>query len=288
LVGFDLIFFGIIAATLVPAYIALYLVTNLRFLHTKYIAAAGIGLTFWFFFDTMGDADSLDVNSPVYPPGLFGGLSHIAVIAAFAAGIAALAIFDHYAVRPRGSSSSERAENVNQRSMLLLLIPVAVALVMGVHGLGEGWDAASAVATAPTNSTSISLVLVQAFGDVPAVVSYPLHKLLEASIVAAVYACYVVRSSGVVRAKWWHIPLLGLLFGGPSVVGAGLGYFVSFDTTYFYAFGVTSALYAALRLAEATRPNFKIGGDSPARLGSRIFLAMAIGFFLLYATALLH
>jgi hypothetical protein len=287
MIPLSFIFLGILGTTLVPAYIGLYLVSNLRFVRTRYVAAAGVGLAFWFFYDTMGDAASLEENNSVYPPYLFGGLPHFALIGAFVAGVAALAIFDHFAVSaPRSQGGTSDASRANPR--LLFLIPVALAAVMGIHGLGEGWDAASAVAGAPFNGASILDSLIQAFGTVPAVVSYPIHKFLEASIIGAAYTCYVSMSGGVVKTKWWDIPLLGILFGGPSVVGATLGYYVPVDTTYFFAFGVTSALYAALRLVEPTRAGFKVGVDAPSYLGWKVFLAMAVGFFLLYGAALLH
>ena len=129
--------------------------------------------------------------------------------------------------------------------------------------------------------------MAAAFGGLAPLASYPLHKFLEASIVAAVYAAFVGRSEVSTKAKW-HLPVLGLLFGMPSVIGAAIGYYVSFDTTYFYAFGVTAALYAALRLAEATHPQFKISEKDPSYLGGKIFVAILIGFLLLYGVALLH
>jgi hypothetical protein len=250
----------------------------------KYLSAAGIGLTFWFFFDTMGDASSLDVNNSLYPTSLFGGWSHVAVIIVFAAGLATLAIIDHFAVpRPTlGEVTQAPSRNV------LFLIPVAVAFVMGIHGLGEGWDAASAVAGAQITTGSLVQTLIQAFGDIAAVVSYPMHKFLEAAIIGIVYTIYVVRTGGGMSKRWWQIPVLGLLFGATSVIGSALGYYISFDTIYFYAFGVTSALYAAIRLAEPITSGFQDGKGGPAYLGGKVFLAMGIGFFLLYTAALLH
>jgi hypothetical protein len=279
---------GISVATLVPAYVGLYLITHRGLLQTRIIAAFGVGLTLWYFFDTMGDATSLYSNYPAYPPDLFGGWPHFAVIATFAAGVAVLAILDHYAV-PRSEPPSAMMGFAESRySSLIFIIPAAIAVVTGIHGLGEGWDASSAVSSAPTNATSITGAMIQAFGNVPALVSYPIHKFLEALIIGAAYACYVSGSNGVVKTKRWHIPLLGALFGVPSVLGAAFGYYISIDTTYFYAFGVTSALYALVRLGEATSMDFKIGVNAPSYLGPKIFLAMAVGFFLLYGAALLH
>ena len=287
MVPFSYIFVGMLGATLVPAYVSLYLVPSLRSVNTRYLAAAGVGLAFWFFYDTMADTGSLLVNDSVYPPSLFGGLQHWGVIGAFVAGIVTLAVFDHFAVQGPGPGAAG-AGGGSTSPRLFFLIPAAIAAVMGIHGLGEGWDAASAVAGATTGSNSLIGSLVQALGTVPAALSYPIHKFLEAAIVGAAYAGYVYRSDGAVEKRWWDIPLLGLLFGGPSVVGAAAGYFVPLDTTYFFAFGVTSALYAALRLAEAVGPGFKIGVNAPSYLGPRAFFALAAGFFLLYTAALLH
>lgn len=52
---------GIDAGTLIPAYIALYLSPNLKSVPTTYLAALGIGLTFWI--DATGDTTNLDVNA---------------------------------------------------------------------------------------------------------------------------------------------------------------------------------------------------------------------------------
>jgi len=233
----------------------------------------------------MGDAVSLDVNNGLYPFDLFGGLPHVGLILAFVLGVTALAVFDHIAVP--GPNSQQRAIGASWYSMTFV-IPAGIALVMGIHGLGEGWDASSAVAAAPVNSSDVLTALTQAFGTYAAVASYPMHKFLEASIIGAVYACYVTMSGGAVKAKWWHMPLLGLLFAGPSVVGAGLGYFFTLDTSYFYAFGVTSALYAAVRLAGPLGSDFKVGVNAPSYLGPKVIYSIALGFFLLYTAALLH
>jgi hypothetical protein len=283
LIGFAIIFGGILVTTFIPAYLALYLFSRIGSSNMKYVAALGIGLTFWFFYDTMGDATSLGVNNGLYPLSLFGGLPHLGLIIAFVLGVVALAVFDRIAV-PRDTQSGGSGYS----SSLTFIIPAAIALVMGIHGLGEGWDASSAVATAPISSSNLLTALLQAFGTYAAVASYPLHKFFEASIIGAAYACYVTMSGGAVKPKAWHVPLLGLLFAGPSAVGAGLGYFISLDTSYFYAFGVTSALYAAIRLAAPLTTDFKVGVNAPSYLGPKVFAALGLGFFLLYTAALLH
>ena len=262
---------AIIGGTLIPAYLALFIIPRLKPVQTAVLAAAGVGLTFWFFFDTMGDAAAIGVNSAIYPFSSFGGAAHFAIIAVFLGGIAALAIIDHFAV-PDSKFESGQKPISGAKSKTLILVPIAVAAVMGIHGLGEGWDFGSASA-ASTGS------LVDAFGGWNAVISYPLHKFFESSIIALVYTCYVGRTELAQKAKW-HLPVLGLFFGLTSVIGTSLGYYISVDTTYFYAFGVTSAFYAAIRLAEAMTDKFAIGVNAPAYLGGKKFLALAIGFML--------
>ena len=282
MIGFALMFTGIAVATLVPAFAALYLISLQKLISVRYLAAAAVGLSFWFFFDTMGDAGSLEENNSLYPLSLFGGVQHVVLILSFVAGVAVLAAFDHYALgRGKGSTTAG-----GPSPRLLFLIPVALAFVMGIHGLGEGWDAASG-AYAPSSTGSVFQNLVLAFGDVAALVSYPVHKFLEAAIIATAYAAYVV-SPGRGSARWWDLPLLGLLFAGPSVVGVSLGYSISFDTSYFFAFGVTAAIYAVVRLVEPMAHGFSAGGTGPSAFGTKSFVALAVGFLLLYTAALLH
>ena len=271
---------AIIAGTLIPAYLALFIIPRLKPIQTAILAAAGVGLTFWFFFDTMGDAAQLDVNYAIYPFSSFNGATHFAVIAAFLGGIVALAIIDHYAV-PNSKFEDGQVSISTGKSKTLVLVPIGVAAVMGIHGMGEGWDFASAASAATTGS------LVTAFGGWNAVISYPLHKFFESSIIAIVYTCYIGRTELAQKAKW-HLPVLGLFFGLTSVIGTSLGYYISLDTTYFYAFGVTTAFYAAIRLSQALSDKFAIGVNAPSYLGGRKFFALAVGFMLLYIAALFH
>ncbi|MDG6997528.1 MAG: hypothetical protein JRN15_00245 [Nitrososphaerota archaeon] len=271
MISFAVTLLGILGATLIPTYVALYLMANLKSVSTRAIGAFGFGLAMWFFFDTFNDSSQLDVNA-----GFTGGIYHVIIVIVFILGIGVLALFDHFAV----PSSSNNA-NSKPYWKGLVLIPIAIAGIMGIHGMAEGWAFASVGSLASTNS------LVDAFGGWLALASYPLHKFFEASIVGAVYTVFVGRNKPEIRAKW-HIPLLGILFGIPPAIGASIGYFVTFNVTYFYAFGVTAAFYAILRLVEALSPRFKVGEVVPSYYGPKIFLLLAVGFFCLYFAGLLH
>lgn len=258
---------GIIGATFIPVYFALYLIPNLKFIRMKYLAATGVGLSMWYFFDTMNDAVQLYVNSS-----FSGGLPQLGLVLTFIFGVIILAVIDYAAV-PSSPTSGKKNNN-------LFLIPLAIAVVMGIHGLAEGWAFGTA-ASLTGNQT-----LVEAFGGLYPLASYPMHKCLEAVVIAIVYTAYV-RWSGVGRAKW-EVPVLGLAFGLSPLIGTAIGYFNSVDITYFYAFGATAAIYAILRLVGPINENFKVGENAPAYFGPKVFAAAVIGVLLLYGAALFH
>ena len=273
MIGYAFAVAAIAGATLVPVYIALYLFTNLK-IQTRYLAATGLGLAIWFFFDTFNDADQLDVNQQ-----FTGGVPHLAHILIFCAGIAILAIFDYFVLSsPYDPQSVPNSQPPYLKSLVLL--PIAIALVMGIHSAAEG------VAFGGASSAATTQTIFNAFGNLLALISFPVHKFCEAGIVACAYAIYVKRTE--VTKKAWHIPVLGLLFGGTTIVGTAVGYYIHPDITYLYAFGVTAGIYAIIRLAEGLSPRFMVGVNAPAFLGWKIFFALVVGFFLLYFAGTLH
>ena len=273
MIGYAFAVLTIAGATLIPVYFSLYLFTNLR-INTRYLAALGLGLAIWFFFDTFNDANQLDVNEQ-----FSGGIPHLAHIFIFWAGIATLAIFDYFVLSKPYNSQSEN-NSVPPYMKSLILIPTAIAFVMGIHSGAEGL-AFGGGASAVTTQT-----IVNAFGDTLALISYPVHKFAEAGIIGCTYAIYVKWTDA--QKKWWHIPLLGLLFGGTSVIGTAVGYYFHPDVTFYYAFGVTGGIYAIMRLAEALNIRFKVGETAPTYLGWKIFLMLMAGFFILYFAGSLH
>ncbi|HUI24018.1 MAG TPA: hypothetical protein VLY82_06475, partial [Nitrososphaerales archaeon] len=75
-----------------------------------------------------------------------------------------------------------------------------------------------------------------------------------------------------------------LVFVLPGVIGAATDYYWLYDTTYFFAFGLGTSLYAVVRLAG---PLFS--ETVQARWDSmKIAVAVVVGFLCLYSAALLH
>jgi hypothetical protein len=79
--------------------------------------------------------------------------------------------------------------------------------------------------------------------------------------------------------------LLTIIFVLPSLIGAAFGYFVMYDTTYYFALGAGTSIYAALRLAA---PLFSTNGTAGPGRTIRIVLSILLGFIALYAATLFH
>jgi hypothetical protein len=266
MIGFADSFLTWTAATLIPAFAGLLVITAAnRFVEAKYLSAFAFGIFIWFFVDTIGGSATLDVNS-----GFGGGLAQVTVVIFFLAGVLFFFLVD----QNRNIFSAESA--IGKYG---IVIPVLVAAAVGIHGLGEGWDyGQTAYATMSTN-------LLDAFGGITAGVAYVLHKALEPMMVGA---CYAVYTKGQARseAKWIRDTfLLGVVFVFASLVGAAVGYFVSFDTTYFFALGTGTSIYAAMRLLG---PLFTPNQTAKSNYSVSIAVALLLGFVAIYFAALFH
>jgi hypothetical protein len=87
---------------------------------------------------------------------------------------------------------------------------------------------------------------------------------------------------------------LSLLFVLPSLVGSVVGYYVmgpatgfvaGFDTTYFFALGTGTSIYAALRLS---KPLFRSGESGSSEDSIKIAVPIVVGFVAIYFAALFH
>jgi len=256
-------FLAIAATFLIPAFVGLAIVVVAsRVAKPAYLAAFALGIYFWFFTDTIGDSANLDVSA-----GFSGGFYQLSIFLLFALGLVLVFSLDR-----------DVFASGTQTERLGFAIPLLVAFAVGFHGLGEG--AAFGSTAAATSSTT----LLDAFGGLTTAVAFVLHKTLEPMMVGAAYCIYAKDhakgASGVAK----DLMLLTLVFSVPGLFGAATDYYLNYDTTYAFAFGLGTSVYAALRLA---KPLF----SSPA--GSRgeslkLAVLMFLGFTCIYIAALLH
>src|SRR5947199_10078716 len=231
----------------------------------KYLAAFAFGIFLWFFVDTISGSATLDVNS-----GFGGGLAQVTVVILFLAGV----LFFFSVDRNRNLFSAESA--IGKYGVV---IPLLVAAAVGIHGLGEGWDYGHHVYM--TSSTN----LLDTFGGINAGVAYVLHKALEPMMIGACYAFYT-KCQARNGARWIRDTfLLSMVFSLASLVGAATGYFVSFDTTYFFAMGTGTSIYAAMRLVG---PLFAPSQITKSNYSVLIAVAFLVGFIAIYFAALFH
>jgi zinc transporter ZupT len=247
-------------STAIPALLGLAIVSFIggRF-SRRFLAAFALGIFIWFFLDTIQGSSNLSVSR-----GLSGGLDLVLPILLFGVGLLVFFRFD------RGLFS----ESVGSP----LFVPLLAALALGFHGFGEG--SAVGLTAAQTSSSSF----IGAFGGLQAGLAYVLHKVLEPMMVGALYVARPQPTGETLGRSLRAVSVLALVFVLPSLVGAAVGYFSAFDTTYVFAFSSGTATYVAFRLAR------QIFGEPAGARGDaiRTGLAFMLGFILIYGAALLH
>jgi hypothetical protein len=251
------------AALVLPAFAGLLIVAGAsRFVSPRYLAAFALGIFLWFFSDTMGDSAFLDVNS-----GFGGGAVQISLVFLFIFGVLLVFSLDRGTLRTTSGLAGGSFG-----------VPLLVAFAVGMHGFGEGAAFTATAATTPASA------LLDAFGGTSAAAAFILHKALESMMVGAAYWAYakgrVNASAGLLR----DIIVLALVFVIPGIVGAATDYYLLYDTTYFFAFGLGTSLYAALTLAKPLYAEVGMSGWESAKLA----LLIIFGFLCLYFAALLH
>jgi hypothetical protein len=267
MLDFPTTFLAWLVATTVPAFLGLHAIVSAgKVLKARYLAAFAVGIYFWFFNDTLGGAATLQVNS-----GFGGGYGQIAIILLF--GIGGV-LFFFWLDRNRHIFAPEMS-----MGKFGVAIPVLVAVAVGIHGWGEG---AAAGGTAALTSTTN---LLDAFGGVSAVIAYFLHKGLEPMMIGACYLVYSKDHAKSITSRLKDIALLTVLFVIPSLIGAATGYYLTYDSSYFYGLGVGTSLYAAMRLSG---PLFVGTNSVDSRDAIRIAVMIILGFLSLYFAALFH
>jgi hypothetical protein len=266
MLGFAESFLPWTASTLIPAFVGLLLIVLAGMkLQTRYVVAFAFGILFWFFVDTITGAASLDVNS-----GFSGGAGQLAIVGLFVIGL-----FFFFSV--------DRNRNIFSPGLAVgkygLAIPVLVAAALGVHGLGEG--AAFGGTAALTTSTS----LLDTFGGVSGGVAYVLHKALEPMIVGACYCAYSIQHAKNITGRLRDLAILSIIFTIPSLIGAASGYYLTYDSSYFYALGTGTAIYAAVRLFG---PMFENAKAASPKESITMAVLITLGLLTIYFAALFH
>jgi len=265
MLGFAESFVPWTASTLIPAFVGLLLIVLVGMkLQTRYVAAFAFGILFWFFVDTITGAASLDVNS-----GFSGGAGQVARVGLFAIGL----LFFFSVDRNRNIFSPQLA--VGKYG---LAIPLLVAAALGIHGLGEG---AAFGGTAALTSTS----LLDTFGGISGGVAYVLHKALEPMIIGACYCAYANQRAKYAIGRLRDLAVLSIIFTIPSLIGAASGYYLIYDSSYFYALGTGTAIYAAVRLFGPMFDNTK-GTSSKESITMAVLITL--GLLTIYFAALFH
>lgn len=256
-------FLAIASAFVIPTLVGLLVASAaVRYISPKYLAAFALGLYFWLFSDVIGDAAYLDVNA-----GFTGGVDQVVLVVLFAAGILLVFSLD------RDVFGSETPS-----ARLGFTIPLLVAFAVGFHGLGEGAAFSGAAATTPATG------LLGAFGGVSPAAAFVIHKALEPAMIGATYWVYTGDRGKNPSRLAKDILILTAVFVLPGIVGAATNYFLLYDTTYIFAFGLGTSIYAAVRLV---KPLFISGGAGGGE-STRIALLILLGFLCLYLAALLH
>lgn len=266
MLGFAESFLPWTAATLIPGFVGLLLIILAgNFVKAKYLAAYAIGVFLWFFVDTIGGSASLDVNS-----GFNGGSGQIALTGLFAIGLLVFFVFD----RKRNILSPQLA--IGKYG---LIIPMLAAAAVGVHGFGEG------AAFGGTASTTSQVSLLDAFGGYSGGVAYILHKMLEPMMIGACYMVYAKDHAKNTMSRLRDILVLAIIFTIPSLLGAATDYYLTYDSSFFYALGTGTSVYALLRLAGPLYDNTQ---PTASKESVKIAVAIILGLITIYFAALFH
>ena len=271
MIGFPDSFLSWTAATLIPAFVGLLIIVLVgNVLKSKYLVAFALGIFLWFFVDTIGGAASLDVVDA-----FSASLVQIGTVGLFVGGLIVFFLVD-------------RNRNIFSPQLSIgkygLAIPLLVAASVGIHGLGEG-AAFGALASQTTSTALLDAFAGPTGGGLNAAVAYVLHKALEPMMIGACYCTYAKEHSRSAPGYLRDLLLLSIMFVIPSLVGAASGYYLAYNTSYYYALGTGTSIYAAIRLAGPLFDNTQTGSSEES---IKIALFLALGLLVIYFAALFH
>ncbi len=253
-------------ATLIPAFFGLLIiVTAGKVLKPRYLAGFAIGIFLWFFVDTIQGSGTLDVAA-----GFGGGPGQVGIVGLFVIGVILFFSLDHNRnIFSPGSAIGKYG----------MAIPLLVAVALGIHGIGEG---ASFGGTAALTS---STTLPDAFGGLNGGIAYVLHKALEPTMIGACYCVYSPQHAKDTTGRLKDLALLSITFAIPSLVGAASGYYLIYDSSYFFALGTGTSLYVAQRLNGAL---FHTTEPASSKETITIAALSMLGLLAIYFAALFH
>jgi len=264
LISFPLSFISILLATLLPVYAALLLILVPKKAVLESLPPFAFGVLLWYFLDTLNDAVLLDVNI-----GSGRRPNQVSLVLSFLIGLFVLVALS------RGNFR-ERTETQGSRNFVTS-VPTLVALGIGFHAVGEGMGVGDLASSTPTTD------LIVALGGFGPGAAYVLHKILEATVVAAAYRAYLTGKEG---RSLKRIIALGLVMGVPTLIGEPFGYYFPFDSTYFFAMAGGATIYIALIMGRAifqAEP-----GTGMRRVSFVTASSVFLGFASMYFAGLLH
>ena len=232
-----------------------------RYLKPNYFLAFSLGVFLWVFTDVIDEAGKIDVEAS-----FSGGLEQATIIALFVVGILSFLYVD------RSTFSGAISDSGG------VLVPLLLAVAVGVHGLGEGLAFGAVSATTPFNS------LVIAFGGEAAGAAYVIHKFLEAMAIGSFYLVVLDLKTTKLSTHLRNIATLTAVFILPSIAAMAVGYYVQFNSVYFFSIGTGALLYAIVRLGAPLFSNVPVGRWGSFKMG----LWFTAGFLCVYFAALFH
>lgn len=266
MLGFADSFLPWTGATLIPSFFGLLIVVVARrVLKPRYLAAFAIGIFLWFFVDTIQGSGTLDVAA-----GLSGSAGQVGIVGLFIIGAVFFFSLDHNrSIFTPGSAIGKYG----------MTIPLLVAAALGIHGIGEG------ASFGGTAALTLSTTLPDAFGGLNGGIAYVLHKVLEPMMIGACYCVYSPQHAKTVTSRLKDLAILSVTFAIPSLLGAATGYYLTYNSSYFYALGTGTSLYVAQRLNGAlfytTEPRTSMDTITIAILSM-------LGLLAIYFAALFH
>ncbi len=233
-----------------------------KWVSARLIAAFALGVYLWYFTDTLGGANYLDVNS-----GFTLSAYLVSLVLLFVLGLVIFmgvggAIFN-------GDSSGTVG----------IFIALLAALALGLHGMAEGEAFGATASQTPYNN------ILDAFGGIAPSVSWVLHKILEPTVAAACYVALARPGSRNSSGKVIDALALAAVFVAPAVVGSIAGYYSPFDNSYVYALGLGTSIYALARVGKGL---YATGTGNQSWTSLKVAVAILLGFLFLFISALLH